>query len=111
MRGVIRGVKPIDYPKKGSDERVQGIELHLTYKSGEVFGDATRTEYISKTSPFYKDFVPYLANDMDSLIGAKIFIDIVTEKRGSYTFSEITEVEFEPVTTSPAETKADKKAG
>lgn len=109
MRGVIRGVKPVDYPKKGTDERVQGIELHLTYKSGEVYGEATRKEYISKTSPFYKDFVPYLASDIDALIGAKIFIDTVTENRGSYTFSEITEVEFEPVSSS-AEIKAAKKA-
>ncbi|MCM1578141.1 MAG: hypothetical protein NC078_05000 [Ruminococcus sp.] len=98
MRGIIRGFKLVDYPKKDNKlERVQGIELHMTYTSGEVYGESTKTEFVSKVSPFYKKFFePYLSDDLDGLIGAKIFIDYNTEKRGNFTFTEIADMEVTP---------------
>lgn len=96
MRGIIKGFQPVDYNKKETKERVQGVTLALTYKSSKFIGEAVKEEFISVTSPFYNELDKYLSNDIDGLIGADIFMDIVTEKRGSYTFSEITDLVITP---------------
>lgn len=97
MRGIITGFQPVDYVKKDTKQPVKGVTLALTYKSSEFFGEAVKEEYISETSPFYKELSPYLSNDIDSLIGAKIFIDYNTVKRGNYTISEIVGLEIDPI--------------
>lgn len=97
MRGTITGFQPVDYVKKDTKQQVKGVTLALTYKSGDFIGEAVKEEYISDTSPFYKELAPFLSDDIDSLIGAKIFIDYNTVKRGNYTFSEIVGLEIEPV--------------
>lgn len=105
MRGIIKGFQTVDYQKKGTNERVQGVILAMTYKSAKFYGEAVKEEFISINSPFYPEISRYLSNDVDSLVGADVFIDIVTEKRGSYTFTDITDLAITPVT------KQDKKAG
>ena len=97
MRGTIRGFQSVDYVKKETKQPVKGVTLAITYTSGEFIGEAVKEEYISETSPFYKELAKYLANDIDSLIGAKIFIDYNTVKRGNYTFSEIVGLEIDPI--------------
>lgn len=97
MRGTIRGFQLVDYVKKETKQPVKGVTLGLTYKSGEFYGEAVKEEYISETSPFYKELSGYLADDMDSLVGAEIFIDYNTVKRGNFTFSEIVGLEITPV--------------
>lgn len=72
------------------------MTLAITYKSSEFFGKAVKEEYISEKKSFYSELSRYLSNDMDALIGAKIFIDYNTFKRGSITYSEIVELENTP---------------
>lgn len=106
MRGTIKGFRTVDYQKKGSDERVKGVTLALTYKSSEYYGEAVKEEFISSTSPFYEQIAKYLSNDVDRLVGAGIFIDLVNVNRGSYTFSEITDLEITPAAAKQSEKKA-----
>lgn len=106
MRATIKGFQTVDYQKKGSDERVKGVTLALTYKSSEYYGEAVKEEFISIRSPFYEKVEKYLSSDVDKLIGAGIFIDLVNVKRGSYTYSEITDLEITPAAAKQTEKKA-----
>lgn len=101
MRGIIEGFRPVDYVKKETKERVKGVTLALTYKSSEFFGRAVKEEFIGEKCPFYKDIEKYLSSDIDSLVGAKIFIDYNNINRGNFTYSEIADMEI-----TPAEKKA-----
>lgn len=102
MRGIIKGFQTVDYTKKDTGEHVRGVTLALTYKSNKFYGEAVKEEFINSSSPFYPEISRFLSHDVDSFIGAEIFIDIVTEKRGSYTFSDIVDLQITPVPSKKA---------
>ena len=109
MKGTIIGFEPVDYTKKGTEERVKGIRLVITYKSGDVFGLTSKEEFIRANTPFYnKFFKNYLENDLDeaetAICGGSVFIDYNVIERGSATFKEIVEFEFTP---NPAESNSE----
>ena len=97
MKGTIIGFEPVDYKKKDSDERQKGIRLIITCRSNDVIGLTAKEEFIKADSPFYRqDILPYLANDIDSLINASIYIDYNILRRGNFTFTDIADLEITP---------------
>lgn len=102
MKGTVIGFEPVDYPKKDNpDERVKGIRLVMTHKSGDVFGLAAKEEFIRANTPYYNRFFKsYLENDLDeaerAIIGGSIYIDYNVVTRGSKSFPEIVDFEFLP---------------
>ena len=102
MKGTIIGFEPVDYPKKGSEtERVKGIDLTITHKSGSVFGLAAKVERIYADTPYYNRFFKkYLENDLDeterAINGGSVFIDYDVVERGQYKFKDIVDFEFTP---------------
>lgn len=97
MRGTIIGLKPVDYVKKDTQQPVKGVQLIITCRSNDVIGLTAKEEFIKADSSFYKDLIaPYLSSDVEKLINASVFIDYNTEKRGSYTFTDIVDMEITP---------------
>lgn len=97
MRGTIIGFEPVDYVKKDTQQPVKGIQLIITCKSNDVIGLTAKKEFIKAESSFYKELIaPYLASDMEKLVNAAVYIDYNTEKRGSYTFTDIVDMEIIP---------------
>lgn len=102
MKGTIIGFEPFDYPKKDNPtERVKGIDLTITHKSGSVFGLAAKVERIYADTPYYhRFFKKYLENDLDeatrAINGGSVFIDYDVVERGQYKFKDIVDFEFSP---------------
>lgn len=108
MKGTIIGFEPVDYVKKGTDERVKGVHLIIKCRSNDVIGFTAKEEFVKAESPWYKLLAPYLANDMDGLLEASVYIDYQVTQRGSYTFTDIVDMEITPAP-KPEEPKPDKK--
>lgn len=122
MKGTVIGFEPVDYPKKDNpEERVQGIRLVITCKSGDVFGLTAKEEFLRAKTPYYNRFFKnYLENDLDeaerAIIGGSVYIDYNVIERGKATFKEIVDFEFTPnpaVIEEPemADIPASKKVG
>ncbi len=89
MRGIIKGIQPVDYWSEKKQEQIKGLNLNFDYKSKDWFGFASKTEFIKADSPiFVEQLKPYMS-DLDKLQGAEIMIDYMSEKRGNYTFTDI----------------------
>ena len=98
MKGIIRGIEIVDYTKKDTGERVQGVNLFLNCKNSNVIGFENKNEFISATkNSFYSTVIaPYLGADINKLLDAQIYIDYSVTKRGNYTFTEICDLEITP---------------
>lgn len=114
MKGKIIGFESVDYKKKDTGAPVKGVRLIITCRSKKVVGFTAKEEFIGFTNPFYGEILPYLADDVNALLGAEVFIDYFTEERGGRTFTDIVDFQITPASSSePAsepETKAKAKA-
>jgi len=63
MKRKLIGLESVDYVKKSSGERVQGIKLHCIGKSADVAGTAADTLWISAKSEGLMETVSQLAID------------------------------------------------
>lgn len=63
MKRKLVGLESVDYIKKSTGERVQGVKLHCTGKSAEVAGTTVNTVWISSKSQGLMEIVSTLAVD------------------------------------------------
>lgn len=63
MKRKLVGLESVDYIKKSTGERVQGVKLHCTGKSAEVAGTTVNTVWISAKSQGLMQIVSTLAVD------------------------------------------------
>ena len=96
MKGIIRGLEPVDYKKKETEEIVKGVTLHLTCPDNNVLGEKAKEQFIRSGTPMYKVISPYLegGEDLDEIIGAKVFIDYDVSRKGNYTISDVVDLEI-----------------
>lgn len=95
MKAIIRGVQVVNYIKKATQERVQGVTLFLNTRGADVIGYKNIEEFIPSTSSVYQNSIaPFLGSDINKLIDAEVVADYDITKRGSQTFSRLVDLSF-----------------
>lgn len=95
MKAIIRGVQVVNYIKKTTNERVQGVTLFLNTRGADVIGYKNIEEFISSTTQVYQSSIaPFLGSDINKLIDAEVEVDYDITRRGSQTFSRIIDLSF-----------------
>lgn len=88
MKFVIRGIQVINRTKQDGTQ-TSGCNLFLTYADRNTVGEACRTEYIGSNSDAYNVIRPYLANNIDKLIGANCSIDFDVRQYGEKMYKSV----------------------
>lgn len=100
MKGILKGCQPVDYISKKTNEPVKGITLFFDCKNKDVFGYASKEEFISEASPLYKrlitPLIEKLYDETSDVYGAEVAIDYDVQRRNGNTYTSIVDLQIIP---------------
>lgn len=98
MKAILRGYEPIDYVSKKTGEAVRGCNLYFNVKLPNVFGEVTKSEYISADSPIFQRAIsPRLAKFCDEtsdIFGKPFTVEYISVDRGGRSYSQLADIQF-----------------
>lgn len=92
MRGIVKGCNPMNYFSEKKNRQVEGVNLNIEYEDKDWFGVRNKEESFDFYVPMYSKILKPFMSDLDSLIGAEIYIEYMPVKRGNYSFTEIVDI-------------------
>lgn len=100
MKGILIGYEPVDYVSKKTGKPVKGCTIYFNCKTKDAFGYVGKSEYIDEASPIYKRSIypvlEQLVDESSDIYGGTISIDYTVTRRGSATFTDVTDITITP---------------